>query len=161
MFPKQRAKGLLTEELPEETIVYDTVKHKVHCLNPIATRVWQNCNGQTSEAQLAEILRQEFQLPADEALVQLTLEQLAAAGLLEGPRPLETRTSRREVARQLLKYGVAAAVALVATTPAPTMAQIATNNCQQNSGSVLKCRNAFCHGVQGACTFNAPNCLCI
>ena len=67
MLPKRREKGLLTEVLPTETIVYDTETHKVHCLNPVAALVWKHCTGRTSEERMAEILRKELDIPADEA----------------------------------------------------------------------------------------------
>ena len=82
MLPKRREKGLLTESLPAETIVYDNTIHKVHCLNNVAALVWKHCTGRTSEERMAEILRQELEIPADELLVKLTLEKLANAGLL-------------------------------------------------------------------------------
>src|SRR5262245_12804586 len=124
MFPTRREKGLLTEELPSETIVYDTTNHKVHCLNAVATLVWQHCDGRTSEAALAKILHRELGQPADEDMVRVTLEKLAEAGLLEGEAPaFADATSRREAMKGLAKFGVAAAAALVATIAAPSVAQ--------------------------------------
>ena len=72
MFPKRREKGLLTQELPNETIVYDKSNHKVHCLNAVSSFVWRRCDGRTSEAELAELLPGELGLPADEAHRRLT-----------------------------------------------------------------------------------------
>jgi hypothetical protein len=163
MFPKRRVEGLLTEELPNETIVYDTTNHKVHCLNPVARAVWQRCDGRTSEAELAQILERKLGQPAGEALVQLTLAKLGHADLLEGQTGFTTPTSRREMARQLARLGIAAATALVATIAAPTMAQAATIiscgpgmancGCQSTftcfvSGGVCQCLPSNTQGLQ-------------
>jgi hypothetical protein len=127
VLPLRRDKGLLTEELPGETIVYDTTNHQVHCLNPTATLVWRHCNGRTSTAKMAEILRKELNVPADETLVRMTLERLTEANLLREPWPVTAGITRRQASKQLAKYGIAAAAALVATITAPTVAQAASS----------------------------------
>jgi len=160
MLPKRREKGLLTERLPDETIVYDTTTHKVHCLTPVATLVWQRCDGNTSKAELAEILRQELGVRANDPLVQLTLEQLAEKGLLEQPAQLKGRTSRREVARLLAKCGIAAA-ALVVTVAAPGPAQAATSCPSSQLGT---CANNRCvrrtNGQMATCFVSSGVCQC-
>ena len=100
MLPKRREKGLLTEDLPNETIVYDTTTHKVHCLNPVARLVWQHCTGRTSEASMVDILHKELSVEVDESLVKLTLEKLAAADLLKTEERtwFTSPTSRRQAA---------------------------------------------------------------
>jgi hypothetical protein len=148
MLPKRREKGLLTEELPNETIVYDTTNHKVHCLNPVARAVWRHCDGRTSAAELARLLHGELQLPVDEALVQLTLEKLGRVRLLEGePVAFADPTSRRQAFKQVARFGVAAAAALVATIAAPTAAMAATACTGPGGGP--------CHG---ACPAGTPVC---
>ena len=172
MMPKRREKGLLTEVLPTETIVYDTTNHKVHCLNALARLVWQHCDGRTSEAKMVAILRNELHIEADKTLVGLARAQLAAAGLLTDQPPAGTRTTRRAASLALARVGLAAAAALVATVAAPAVAQAAsagkpctTNDecsppnpccCNGNSGGLKKtcqrdetaCRGA---GDRGGC----------
>jgi hypothetical protein len=127
MFPKRREKRLLTQELPNETIVYDKSNHKVHCLNAVSTLVWRRCDGRTSEAELAQLLPGELGLPADEALVRLALEKLGQARLLEGGQTAFTDpTSRRQAVKKLTRFGIAAAAALVVTVAAPSVAQAAS-----------------------------------
>lgn len=167
MLPKRREKDLHTEKVDNETIVYDQKRHKVHCLNPIATLVWQHCDGRTSEAKLAKILHRELGQPAEEALVRLTLEKLGQAHLLEGGRTDANSTSRREAVKQLARFGAVAATALVVTIAAPTAAQAAscagagqacpgTVRCCTGNGS---CTGGICcFGLSTACTATIQCC---
>jgi hypothetical protein len=120
MHSKRRTEGLLVDELPDETIVYDTIRYEAHCLNRAATLVWKHCDGRTPLAELAGLLRQELHLAADQALVRLILEQLEESHLLEKKAARVVRTprpTRRRVARQLAILGLSG---LVMTIPVPT-----------------------------------------
>ena len=46
--PRMREQGLITDELPDEILVYDLDRHKAHCLNRTAALVWRQCDGKTS-----------------------------------------------------------------------------------------------------------------
>jgi hypothetical protein len=126
MHSQRRTEGLLIEELPEETVVYDTTRHEAHCLNRAATLVWNHCDGRTSGAEMAQLLREDLGLAADETTVGLIVEQLEMLHLLEEQpvRPASVaRRSRRTMARQLAAYGLAG---MVLTIAAPTIAQAAS-----------------------------------
>lgn len=41
--PKARKERLVIKELANETLVYDEINHKAHCLNSTAGRVWKFC----------------------------------------------------------------------------------------------------------------------
>jgi hypothetical protein len=124
MKPQTRRSGLLIRELPDELLVYDLVQHRAHCLNRTAALVFRHADGTRSAAELAR-------LPgADDDVVTLALEQLAAAGLIEASasdaaRERPAGMSRRELARRV---GLAAAillpavVSIVAPTPAEALA---------------------------------------
>ena len=114
--PRARKKGLVTEELPGEMLVYDLERHKAHCLNETAAMVWRHCNGKTSIARIAERLEHELKAPVDHEVVWLAIEQLEAARLLGERRSRPKQNgglSRREVIRKL---GWAAAVGLPLVT---------------------------------------------
>src|SRR6516225_4369959 len=53
LLPHRREKELLIEQLPGETVIYDTSNQKAHCLNPVASLVWQHCDGRTCVEELA------------------------------------------------------------------------------------------------------------
>jgi len=74
--PIARKKSLIIKELPTETLVYDLETDKAHCLNETAARVWKNCDGQQTVAQLRELTEQETNSPVPEEMVWLALDQL-------------------------------------------------------------------------------------
>jgi coenzyme PQQ synthesis protein D (PqqD) len=120
--PHAREEGLVVEELPDELLVYDMDRHKAHCLNQTAALVWKHCDGQTPVQDIALILRDKLNTPADEEVVWFSLDQLNRARLLREPvkRPGTTPAlSRRELIRRV---GLAAAlsVPLITTILAPT-----------------------------------------
>jgi len=70
-----------------------------YVLNATSALVFQHCDGQTSPEQLAEILRQKFNLlPAEaEHLTRLALEELETSDLLQAaPLPAAATFSRRQ-----------------------------------------------------------------
>ena len=120
MYPRQSS-TTHTEQLGDEASVYDWARVHVHALNPTAAYVWRHCDGATSPNAIAAALRQEMGVPEAEAVVDLTLRQLARVHLLElpgaphGNHPPPAR-------RWLLRRGVAAAMlpaiySIVAPTP--------------------------------------------
>ena len=109
--PKARTKGILVEELDDETLVYDLETHAAHCLNPAATLVWRRSDGHTTVRAMVPPLG-EVGLPEEEALVWMALSRLDEAGLVE-PVTLPGSKggfSRKEVLRVL---GATAAMTLL------------------------------------------------
>jgi len=126
LLPKARAAKLTVRELADETLVYDLVAAKAHCLNRTAGLVWKHCDGQTTAAELAVMLQRELGIPSAEPLVHLALEQLGRRRLLETTphEPASLRHSRRQLLRKL---GVAlAALPVIMTLAAPRAAQAAS-----------------------------------
>ena len=91
MYPRQSA-TTHTEQLGDEASVYDWARAQVHALNPTAARVWRLCDGATSPDAIAAALRREMGIPEADAVVDLTLTQLARLHLLE--LPVESRGDR-------------------------------------------------------------------
>jgi hypothetical protein len=115
---------LLVQELQDETLVYDRVQHRAHCLNRTAALVWRFCDGRRTVTELMRCMESELGAPVDDQLVWHALDQLAEVGLLAGPlMPAMTHMSRRELIR---KSGIAAAVALplITSITAPTAAGV-------------------------------------
>lgn len=148
MKPRAREEGIVVRELSDETLVYDLERHRAHCLNASAARVWRLCNGNRSVEEIAAQLAGELKGDANE-VVWLALDQLGRARLLchrmtrsaSGPR-----RSRRDVVRRL---GLAAALLpAVASILAPTAAEAAA--CSAAAGTMS--RPAGC-----PCTTN-PDC---
>src|SRR5437763_9240292 len=100
--PRAREEGLLVQELPDETLVYDLNRHRAHSLNRTATLIWRHCDGRTTAAEMAALLQRELNLPADEEVVWMALRRLGRAHLLQEritPPADALRYSRRELVR--------------------------------------------------------------
>src|SRR4029079_7770248 len=86
-FPKARHEKLIVKELPDETLVYDLVNDKAHCLHDTPGKIWKHCDGLNSVAEIRAILAHEAGAPVDEGVVWLALDQLEKFELLDrGPR---------------------------------------------------------------------------
>jgi hypothetical protein len=120
--PKARTHQLIVRTLPEETLIYDQTADKAHCLNRTAALVWKHCDGKTSAAQLAAVLKSELGIPAGEPLIHLTLEKLARRRLLENYAEPSVRQDRRKMLRKL----ALAALPVILTITAPRTAQAAS-----------------------------------
>lgn len=122
MMPR-RSPTTHTENLGGEACIYEWTRHEVHALNATAARVWELCDGNTSEADMAARLRD---LPRPEALVALALSEFRQKWLLadEDDGPAERAgVSRRAMIRGL---GLAAGLLPVVTSmvaPTPSQAQ--------------------------------------
>jgi hypothetical protein len=167
-----REEELLVHELPDETLVYDLSRHEAHSLNRTAALIWRHCDGKTTPAEMAALVQQELNLPADEDLVWIALRRLAKARLLRQrvtPPADAARLSRREVMRKL---GMAGGLALVTSIVAPTAAQalscpgsgtLRSDDCVHNFNA-NNCPNVRCDN--GGCCVNSgsvgnPHCACL
>jgi hypothetical protein len=74
--PKAKTERLIVREIDGETLVYDRGRDAANCLNGLVARVWRECNGETSVAEIAAALGE------DEHAVWLALHQLTKAQLL-------------------------------------------------------------------------------
>ncbi len=144
MKPEARKDALLVEELPDETLVYDTKRYKAFCLNKTTAAVWQLCDGLTSIEEISDKICAEFGIDREKNqnagtdLVNLALDRLAKARLLSEPTCAALpapRYSRRELAARLASLGVALIPAVLMIT-APTAAAAATcisvSQCKSN-----------------------------
>jgi hypothetical protein len=116
-------------------------------LNRTAAVVWRHCDGQRSPEDLAGLLQDQLDLPADLDLVWLALEHLDRAQLLSAPlegHPSQ-RYSRRELTRKLARVGLAAALlplvhSIVAPTPAHAQSGLPVNApCETNAQCATNC----------------------
>ena len=105
MAPKARKDQVLTYEVDDEIVVYDTTRKLAHRLNQTASMVWHRLDGSQTSAEIATALGIE------ESVVGLAVDDLAQAHLLEGDATLSL--SRRSAMRK-----VAAATAVGILLPA-------------------------------------------
>ena len=156
--PRARTEQLVIQELADETLVFDQVCHKAHCLNLTTTLIWKHCDGRTDLSALAQVLERELGIPSAEILVQLALEQLASRRLLEEGIERGSAVQRRS-RRELLKQLAAAAVTLpvILTVAAPRADAAASPFCSGKpngticGGGLQICCSGSCCGVAQIC----------
>ena len=124
--PRARRTGLIVQMVDGETLVYDTQRDKVHCLNASAAEIFRLCDGRTTRAGIAHAAGKRLGVETDERVVTLALHRLGRARLLEAPIPESASLSRRDVARRLGLVGIASSLLPTVTSvlaPVPAAAQ--------------------------------------
>ncbi len=157
--PTAREHDLITQELPDELLVYDLGRHKAHSLSGVAATIWRACDGESTPAEI--LRRARAQSPGlDEALVRLTLARLWKAGLLVGDRPVApSLPTRRELLRRAAVLGglsvlsVAVPTAALAASCLPGLSQGQTTcvNSQCRNSSGVSCCSGRCHQQSMTC----------
>jgi len=116
--PKQK-QGLITTIADEQVIIFDPAGHNSHCLNPVARKVWEMCDGEHDRHDMIRnLLAVQPEAPdvnADnaEAVVDTVLSMLAEQNLLAA----QAGMNRRDFARRLLKPSLAAALMVTLYVP--------------------------------------------
>jgi hypothetical protein len=130
MLPVARKENLIVRELPEQTLVFDHDRNKAHSLNRTAALVWRHCDGRTSTSDLAAILHRELDLPRDETVVHLALEQLSRRQLLATPL-VDSGLHRQSRRNALKKLAIAAAtLPVIMTMGAPSARAAVSITCK-------------------------------
>jgi Coenzyme PQQ synthesis protein D (PqqD) len=128
--PRARSSQLLVEQLEDELLVYDLAADRAHRLNETAATIFRHADGSRSVEDLVDVLSEQVGVLADEDLVLITLDGLAAASLIEDYEPRATkdeRLSRRRFIGRVGAVGAAATVLpVVHSIIAPTAAQAQT-----------------------------------
>jgi hypothetical protein len=147
--PRARTERLVIRELDDETLVYDIERDKAHCLNRMASLVWNQCDGKITAAKAANALGTTLGISIDEDIVWLAVKQLRSFHLVDGTEKSPS-VSRRAL---VLKYAPAAlALPVIMSISAPGPAQAAS--CAMNGGScaTLPC----CPGLGLVCQPGSP-----
>lgn len=156
-FPLARSHGLLMEEVDSEKVIFDEESKQAHCLTPLASVVFDHCDGRTSAVELAGIATDQLAEPVSEHHVDQALAQLEDRGLLGGPLPITL--SRREMVQKSAAFGAAAAAAVtLISTVDPPMAQ-AVNCSGQVCSRTPQCNFGGCG--QKTCTCVSNTCQCV
>lgn len=153
--PRKRRNGLVVEELPEETLVYDLERHKAHCLAAVVAAVWEACDGKRTVAEIAARTADRTGRAVPEEAVWISLRRLGRARLLENRVALPAAgraTSRRE----WLKKAAAVGGLSVLSVTAPTAAEAATCT---TPAACVSLPNASCTNLP-CCTPAPPGTTC-
>ena len=96
-----RIDDVIIERCGSEMVVFVPATNEAHSLNQTASLIFDLCDGVTTRAQMVAALR-DVGLPADTAIVNLALADLADASLVVvGDERREPGLSRRAVIRRL------------------------------------------------------------
>jgi hypothetical protein len=158
--PRARSTGVLTEQVGDELVVYDSVSRSAHCLSADAASVWSLCDGERSPAGIAG----ELGMAGER--VDTALRELGDAGLLESVFRQQQGISRRDAAKRLATIGAAAvsapliysvvipaAAAAMSGTSGPTDL-CAGKNCDDHNA----CTIDGCNPLNGQCTHTPVVC---
>ena len=121
--PKARTDQLLVQRTGPETLIYDERTHRAHCLDARAARVWELCDGERTEEDIAAAYGEGA---TGVAVVRWTLGELEKSALLEGDGGAEAREALSR--RTLMKTVGLAAIPVILAITAPK-ARAATSTC--------------------------------
>src|SRR4029077_4810535 len=120
-FPEARSHGLLTENVGDELVIFDSESSEAHALKPLAAAVFAGSDGNTAPSELAAIASKKLAQAVDVPQVEEALAELEDLGLLVDSEA--SGISRRHL---LQVGGVAVAGALVTSTLVPAIAAAST-----------------------------------
>jgi len=152
MLPLARPESddLVVKMLLPETLIFDIRTYRAVTLNAAATLLWRRCDGQTSIAALAQALRDDLGLNADEETVWAGLEELQKESLLDVCPPIPTSLTsltKRRLRRRLI---VAGSVTFLSGILVPEAS--AAGSCVIN--------HADCTPKDGPCSTDTQCCSC-
>lgn len=163
-FAVARTEDLIVQEMGPETLVFDRRTDVAHNLSPIASVVWNLCDGKHDVdalvAAVAEIEPAEAQVATEAALAELGDLGLLTDGV-----------SRRETMKRMAKFGAGAlATPLVVSVIAPTAAMATTpggvgagGNCTRDTDcqtNALVCRTSTGNPTNGGTSGKCVNSNC-
>jgi len=140
--PKARTDQLLVQRTGQETLIYDERTHRAHCLDARAARVWELCDGERTEKDIAAAYGDGA---TGVAVVRWTLGELEKAALLEGDDGAEAREALSR--RALMKTVGLAAIPVILAITAPK-ARAAVSSC---SSTGQQCDTKQCCAGPQAC----------
>lgn len=128
MLPTVREDDLMISRVDDELVIYDQRTEEYHHLNPVATFIWDRCDGETDVGALADQLGRAFEVDAPRPLIEEALVELGEADLLAESAPeldqTEDNVDRRTALLKMAATGAAvAALPLVKTMAAPPAAE--------------------------------------
>lgn len=126
--PEARSEGLLTENVGDELVIFDSETNEAHALKPLAAAVFAAADGNTSIEDLAALASITLGDEASVLDVEAVLTELEDSGLL-----VESESGGISRRRLLQVGGVAAAGAFVSSALVPALAAASTQYCLDNS----------------------------
>ena len=161
--PRARTDDLVTEEVDDELLIYDSTNKRAHALGATAARVWRACDGYSDVSALSEALELDAEVVSQaldelEALELLESQELnvVQAGSGNGDSGNGDGLTRRQLARRSAKVGagLAAAPLVYSINVSSAMALATPTPFQCALFTTQSC------GTSTACGFIAGCCCC-
>jgi len=151
--PRQVINGVITTESGDDLLIYDTSRHHIHHLNPVASAIWRACDGRRDTSSLACAASERLGTDVSEESVQLALRALAAANLVAGVESSEPQPALGTRRRLIRRAMVVASTPIVISMSAPaavasssTATAMCDKYCEADSwcsGCCSKCNSGF------------------
>lgn len=77
------ARTLVVQELPDETLVYDPARRRVHYLDFSTAFVWRHCDGRMKPRELARLLEKDLKVQSGIKEVAQAISRLKKSHLVQ------------------------------------------------------------------------------
>jgi len=146
--------------LDGELLVYDGTAFRAHCLDATARAVFERCDGRTSLTRIAEAIGGASSQP----IVELALDELLRAALIERPAPRTVDHARRRALREVAVLGgLSVALPMVWSVVAPAQAEAASSIICIPPAACMGVSSTTCCGTSGSagmsCSGGAGMCM--
>lgn len=131
--PAPRREALAVRKMGDETLVYDLLRHRAHCLEEVVAAVWRHCDGKRSVADIARQVGEEIGRPVGADEVSVALVRLQRARLLDGAF-VARMPSRREWLKKAAGLSGLAIVSIAAPTPVEAATCLPLGTCERPGG---------------------------
>jgi hypothetical protein len=132
--PEARREALALRKVGGETLVYDLLRHRAHCLEEVVAAVWRHSDGEREVAEIARRAAADTGRPVGTDEVAVALVRLQRARLLEGGF-VARLPSRREWLKKAAGLSGLAIVSIAAPTPVEAATCIPVSTCEGPSGA--------------------------
>ena len=152
--PLARTNELVTKEIDDELLIYDSVRDKAHCLNSSAAKIWKLCDGRTTVPEIAASISTTSKVPVDETVIHSGLKQLSARALLAENSYVPigaVDTSRRSLARSLSIGVLLLPLITSISAPSALAAVSCAGPCTGGPGRGSCPAGCLCSGITSRC----------
>ena len=111
--PTAKVDGILRQRTFQDLVVIDEGTDSAHCLNETAAIVFEHADGTRSVDDLADVLREKLDPTADRDLVEIALDNLAEASLLEDRAPRASGIKSESRRRFVQKLGMLGTISVL------------------------------------------------
>ena len=144
--PRALKEKLVIRELDDETLVYDELRDRAHCLNHTAALVWSQCDGKQTARQAAQSIEKKLGAEIDSDFVWLAVKQLQQFHLVERASK-SPAVSRRDLVFKYAPAGLALLPVIYSISAPEPAAAASCATAGQSCASIPCCPGLNCDGT--------------